>query len=193
VRHPQDAVREIVREWFSDSSAGSGSGIYNGSVHGEEAKGEQSPRKGNARRWIRQNCFRHVENPGEIGMIGQKYTSWDEKVKWMTEHRELWADKDLSDYQVQARLCKALKSAGVYSKKTINMDIFSRLRLLIKEAQTKDPDYQEATIKEFLKDIPKKPQAQEDLTNQLNKLYATANRLGLYDAADYLRNVMNRK
>ena len=39
--------------------------------------------------------------------------------------------------------------------------------------------------------MPQQPQRQDDLSNQLLDLRAIANRCGLYDAADYLRNTLN--
>jgi hypothetical protein len=36
-------------------------------------------------------------------------------------------------------------------------------------------------------DIPERPQRQDSLNDQLEDLVAVANRLGMYDAADYLQ------
>jgi hypothetical protein len=41
--------------------------------------------------------------------------------------------------------------------------------------------------------MPNKPQYQGSLQCQLNELYALANKEGLYDAADFIRNAMTRK
>lgn len=41
---------------------------------------------------------------------------------------------------------------------------------------------------EPIKAIPQQPQVQLDLRMQLEVLHAAANRLGLYDAADYVRD-----
>ena len=43
------------------------------------------------------------------------------------------------------------------------------------------------TVLEAIKDIPQQPQVQYDLNRQLRELRIAANKLGLYDAADYLR------
>jgi len=43
------------------------------------------------------------------------------------------------------------------------------------------------TVVDVIKDIPQQPQVQYDLTRQLNELRVAANKLGLYDAADFLR------
>ncbi len=49
------------------------------------------------------------------------------------------------------------------------------------------PDFPQSTLaRERINDMEQLPQAQYDLTTQLNELYAAANKLGLYDAADYL-------
>jgi len=55
------------------------------------------------------------------------------------------------------------------------------------------PSPRNPSIVKFLEGLPERPQLQEDLTNQIEKLYAVAVRLGLYDAADFLRNVATRK
>ncbi len=41
--------------------------------------------------------------------------------------------------------------------------------------------------------IPQQPQSQSSLTDQLEELLQAANRLGLYDAADYLGNINRAK
>lgn len=41
-------------------------------------------------------------------------------------------------------------------------------------------------LKEILKSIPQQPQRQDSTKDQLAELIAFANRLGLYDAADFL-------
>lgn len=43
---------------------------------------------------------------------------------------------------------------------------------------------------EELKQIPKKEQTQAALNDQLQALQAVANRLGFYDAADFLANTL---
>ena len=46
-------------------------------------------------------------------------------------------------------------------------------------------------MKRILDKLPKdRPQRQDSLRDQLQDLQAVANRLGMYDAADYLRNVL---
>jgi len=42
-------------------------------------------------------------------------------------------------------------------------------------------------VVETIKKIKQQPQVQYDLTRQLRELRLAANKLGLYDAADYLR------
>lgn len=46
-------------------------------------------------------------------------------------------------------------------------------------------------IKEAMKAVPKQHQSQQSLNDQLRVLIDVANRLGLYDAADYLKRVVN--
>jgi hypothetical protein len=43
------------------------------------------------------------------------------------------------------------------------------------------------TVLDVIKDIPQQGQVQYDLTQQLRELRIAANKLGLYDAADFLR------
>ena len=38
-------------------------------------------------------------------------------------------------------------------------------------------------------DIPERPQRQDSLSDQLEDLIAVANRLGMYDASDYLQRL----
>lgn len=47
-------------------------------------------------------------------------------------------------------------------------------------------------LKTVLATIPQQPQRQDGTTDQLRDLRAFANRLGLYDAADFLRVVVER-
>lgn len=47
-------------------------------------------------------------------------------------------------------------------------------------------------LKALLASIPPQPQRQDDTNAQLRDLCAFANRLGLYDAADLIRNIMER-
>ena len=42
-------------------------------------------------------------------------------------------------------------------------------------------------VLDTIKDIPQQQQVQYDLSRQLRELRIAANKLGLYDAADYLR------
>jgi hypothetical protein len=42
-------------------------------------------------------------------------------------------------------------------------------------------------INEAMKAVPKQHQSQQSLNDQLRALVGVANRLGLYDAADYLK------
>ena len=46
-------------------------------------------------------------------------------------------------------------------------------------------------INEAIKCIPKQHQSQQSLNDQLRALVSVANRLGLYDAADYLNQKVN--
>ena len=43
------------------------------------------------------------------------------------------------------------------------------------------------TVLDTIRDIPQLPQVQYDLERQLRELRMAANKLGLYDAADFLR------
>lgn len=43
-----------------------------------------------------------------------------------------------------------------------------------------------------IEDIKPRSQTQEALNDQLKKLQIVANRLGLYDAADFIRNVLEK-
>jgi len=44
-----------------------------------------------------------------------------------------------------------------------------------------------------LKKVKQQPQTQENLDSQLVKMYAIANKFGLYDAADFIKNIFNDK
>lgn len=48
-------------------------------------------------------------------------------------------------------------------------------------------------LKGLLATIPQQPQRQDSTTDQLADLVAFANKLGLYDAADYLRTVLGQR
>jgi hypothetical protein len=48
-------------------------------------------------------------------------------------------------------------------------------------------------IKKMCDRLPQQPQKQYSTNEQLAVLYYAANRLGLYDAADYLRNVLSEE
>ncbi len=54
-------------------------------------------------------------------------------------------------------------------------------------------DTDEKTVLTIITKIPQQPQVQYDLTRQLSELRVAANKLGLYDAADYLINIINKK
>jgi len=43
------------------------------------------------------------------------------------------------------------------------------------------------TVTSFINNIPQQPQVQYSLMEQLEQLRLVANKLGLYDAADYLK------
>lgn len=45
----------------------------------------------------------------------------------------------------------------------------------------------------FIMDIPPQPQSQAALNDQLRTLAFAANRLGLYDAADFLNRVLDKE
>jgi hypothetical protein len=45
----------------------------------------------------------------------------------------------------------------------------------------------------ILKSIPQMPQVQYDLMTQLEILRLVANRIGLYDGADYLKEILQSK
>lgn len=48
-------------------------------------------------------------------------------------------------------------------------------------------------VVETIKEIPQQPQVQYDLKRQLSELRIAANKLGLYDAADFLRSFIDKK
>jgi hypothetical protein len=47
-------------------------------------------------------------------------------------------------------------------------------------------------IIKLVAETEQQPQTQEPLDDQLRKLYFLANRYGLYDAADFVRNVLEK-
>jgi hypothetical protein len=47
-------------------------------------------------------------------------------------------------------------------------------------------------LKEAMKAVPKQHQSQQSLNDQLRALVGVANHLGLYDAADYLKEKVNK-
>jgi len=49
-----------------------------------------------------------------------------------------------------------------------------------------EAEIREKTILDVIKNIPQQKQVQYDLTKQLSELRIAANKLGLYDAADFL-------
>lgn len=64
----------------------------------------------------------------------------------------------------------------------------SEFRTIIAELERTTIDFSECeTVVDVIKMIPQQPQVQYDLTKQLSELRIAANKLGLYDAADYLR------
>lgn len=50
-----------------------------------------------------------------------------------------------------------------------------------------------STVIETIKTIPQQGQVQYDLHRQLQELRIAANKLGLYDAADFLRSFCEKK
>ena len=48
------------------------------------------------------------------------------------------------------------------------------------------------SVLDVIKAIPQQPQVQYDLTRQLRELYVVANKLGLYDGADYLMKIIEK-
>lgn len=72
---------------------------------------------------------------------------------------------------------------------------FERLRTKASEFRTIIAELERTTIDcsdcenvyEVIKLIPQQPQVQYDLKKQLSELRVAANKLGLYDAADYLK------
>lgn len=46
-----------------------------------------------------------------------------------------------------------------------------------------------SNLGEILKDLPKQNQRQDSLSDQLRDLQAVANHLGMYDAADFIREI----
>ena len=57
-----------------------------------------------------------------------------------------------------------------------------------KEQKGNDANRVLATVIDVIKDIPQQEQVQYDLQRQLRELRIAANKLGLYDAADFLRS-----
>lgn len=56
-----------------------------------------------------------------------------------------------------------------------------------KEQKGNDANRVLATLLDVIKEIPQQGQVQYDLQRQLRELRIAANKLGLYDAADFLR------
>lgn len=48
-------------------------------------------------------------------------------------------------------------------------------------------------LKDLIKQIPQQPQRQDSTDAQLADLHAVANRLGLYDAADIIKSILQRQ
>ena len=57
-----------------------------------------------------------------------------------------------------------------------------------KEQNGNDANRVLATVLDVIKEIPQQGQVQYDLQRQLRELRVAANKLGLYDAADFLRS-----
>lgn len=55
------------------------------------------------------------------------------------------------------------------------------------------PNQSANTVKETIKNIPQQSQVQYDMNQQLFELKLAANKLGLYDAADFITNTLNKK
>lgn len=51
---------------------------------------------------------------------------------------------------------------------------------------------QQEWLREVTKHIPEMPQRQDSSTDQLRDLVCVAQRLGLYDAADIIKNLLQR-
>ena len=56
-----------------------------------------------------------------------------------------------------------------------------------KEQKGNDANLVLATVLDVIKEIPQQGQVQYDLQRQLRELRIAANKLGLYDAADFIR------
>lgn len=56
-----------------------------------------------------------------------------------------------------------------------------------KEQKGNDANRVLATVLDVIKEIPQQGQVQYDLQRQLRELRVAANKLGLYDAADFIR------
>ena len=56
-----------------------------------------------------------------------------------------------------------------------------------KEQKGNDANRVLATVLDVIKEIPQQGQVQYDLQRQLRELRIAANKLGLYDAADFIR------
>lgn len=55
-----------------------------------------------------------------------------------------------------------------------------------KEQKSNDTNRELTTVLDVIKEIPQQGQVQYDLKQQLRELRIAANKLGLYDAADFL-------
>lgn len=53
--------------------------------------------------------------------------------------------------------------------------------------ELKQKDTKSTSVLDVIKNIPQQGQAQYDLERQLQELRVAANKLGLYDAADFIR------
>lgn len=65
---------------------------------------------------------------------------------------------------------------------------FYCLQHYVEEAERREAEQFPESYRKVVRDIPQQPQRQDSLDEQLLTLTAAANKLGCYDAADYIRD-----
>lgn len=101
----------------------------------------------------------------------------------------------IEDYQRRLKTVDVMLETGSNSGSINDTKKFERLhtkasqfRTVIAELERTTVDFSDCeSVIDVIKLIPQQPQVQYDLTKQLQELRIAANKLGLYDAADYLR------
>ena len=124
----------------------------------------------------------------ELEQIQEKYKSVDEINSSLTEKelkriKKYWTGKKHNNYLhtlYSAMLLAKLKD----EKEFVRMSKIFGLTPENIEIKSKE----DSTVIKTIKDIPQQPQVQYSLQQQLQELRFAANKLGLYDAADFLKN-----